>query len=77
MNTVLGMSDLERVHFALYKRNVMHYANSLLNGDISFDRAVKTLQFDTGYDIVSLEQDLCYAVSLLCPLREKPESWTG
>ncbi len=73
MDSVLGLSDIQKAQLLLYRRNVMHYANSVLNRDISFDRAIKTLHFDTGYSIPSLEDDLCYAVNVICPLRNESE----
>ena len=75
MNTLFEIGSLQKAQLLLYRRNLVHYAKSVLNRDISFARALKILHFDTGYSPHYLEEDLSLAISALCPLRsERPET---
>jgi len=67
---MFDIDSLKEAQRLIYKRTLLHYANSVLNGDISFDRAVKTLHFDTMADIIHLEEDLTETIRYVCPLRE-------
>jgi hypothetical protein len=40
----------------------------VLNGKISFDRAVKKLHWDTGIDVLLLEEQVTNEVQSLCPV---------
>jgi len=71
MNTMFDLGSLHTAQMLLYRRNLAHYANSVLSGDISFNRAVKVLEFDTGDNIIYLEEDLADAIAKLCPLTEE------
>ena len=73
MNTLYDLGTLRIAQAMIYKRNLLHYANSVLNGDISFDRAVKTLQFDTREQEIYIEEDLISAIREICPLVEDRE----
>ena len=74
MNTTLyDLDSLRHAQAILYQRTLMHYANSVLNRDISFDRAVKTLQLDTRAEIVHIEEDLVEAIRHICPTNEAGE----
>ncbi len=44
------------------------YAESILAREISFDRALKKMEFATGLDANSIEELLIEEVRFLCPL---------
>ncbi len=70
MNTLFDIDSLRQAQYLIYERTLVHYANSVLNGDISFDRAVKTLQYDTRANPYDLEQDLSEVILEICPVRD-------
>ncbi len=71
MNTLYDIGSLDFAQAMVYERNLVHYANSVLNGDISFNRAVKTLHFDTRADELHIEEDLTEVIMEICPVKEK------
>ncbi len=73
MNTLYDLGTLRMAQAMIYKRNLIHYANSVLNGDISFDRAVKTLHFDTRDDEIYIEEDLIEVIREICPTKEEAQ----
>ena len=67
MNRLYDLGDLRQFQQVVYERRLFSYANSVLNREMSFNRAAKALHFDTGDDLVYVEEDLAAAVAKLCP----------
>lgn len=63
-----SFAKLLQMEAALIKELITKYSVDVLNGEISFDRAVKRLHLDTGIDVMLLEQQVTDEVQYLCPV---------
>ena len=66
MNT--SFAKLLQMEAALIKELITKYSVDVLNGEISFDRAIKKLHWDTGVDVLLLEEEVTSEVQHLCPV---------
>ena len=66
MNT--SFAKLLQMETTLIKELITKYSVDVLNGEISFDRAVKRLHWDTGLDVLLLEEQVAHEVQHLCPV---------
>ena len=63
-----SFTKLLQMEVTLIKELITKYSVDVLNGEISFDRAVKKLHFDTGIDVLLLEEQVTNEVQSLCPV---------
>lgn len=63
-----SFTKLLQMEVTLIKELITKYSVDVLNGEISFDRAVKKLHFDTGIDELLLEEQVTAEVQHLCPV---------
>lgn len=63
-----SFAKLLQMEATLIKELITKYSVDVLNGEISFDRAVKKLHFDTGIDVLLLEEQITNEVQSLCPV---------
>ena len=63
-----SFAKLLQMEATLIKELITKYSVDVLNGEISFDRAVKKLHFDTGIDVLLLEEQVTSEVQHLCPV---------
>jgi hypothetical protein len=52
---------------------ITKYSTCVLNGDLSFERAIKKLHWDTGIGELLLEDQVTAEVQNLCPVYENIE----
>lgn len=58
----------------IVKELIRQYSVEVLNGDISFERAIKRLHYDTGIAEFLLEEQVTEEVQSLCPVYSGVES---
>ena len=63
-----SFAKLLQMEATLIKELITKYSVDVLNGEISFDRAIKKLHFDTGIDVLLLEEQVTAEVQHLCPV---------
>ena len=63
-----SFTKLLQMEVTLIKELITKYSVDVLNGEISFDRAVKKLHWDTGIDVLLLEEQVTNEVQSLCPV---------
>lgn len=63
-----SFAKLLQMEATLIKELITNYSVGVLNGEISFDRAIKRLHIDTGIDTMLLEQQVTDEVQHLCPV---------
>ena len=63
-----SFAKLLQMEATLIRELITKYSVDVLNGEISFDRAIKKLHFDTGIDVLLLEEQVTSEVQHLCPV---------
>ena len=63
-----SFAKLLEMEAAIINELIRKYSTEILNGDISFDRAIKKLENDTGIDKFLLERQVIDEVQYLCPV---------
>jgi hypothetical protein len=68
-----SFAKLLQMEATLIQELITKYSTCVLNGDLSFERAIKKLHWDTGIDELLLENQVTAEVQFLCPVYENIE----
>ena len=68
MIRVDSFAKLLEMEVDIIKQLITKYSVEVLNGDISFERAIKMLEKDTGISKFLLEEQVTEEVQSLCPV---------
>jgi len=68
-----SFAKLLQMEATLIQELITKYSTCVLNGDLSFERAIKKLHWDTGIDELLLEDQVTAEVQNLCPVYENIE----
>ena len=63
-----SFAKLLQMEATIIQELITKYSTCVLNGDISFERAIKKLHWDTGIDELLLEDQVIDEVQHLCPV---------
>jgi hypothetical protein len=63
-----SFAKLLQMEATIIQELITKYSTCVLNGDLSFERAVKKLHWDTGIDELLLEDQVTAEVQSLCPI---------
>jgi hypothetical protein len=63
-----SFTKLLQMEATIIQELITKYSTCVLNGDLSFERAIKKLHWDTGIDELLLEDQVTAVVQSLCPV---------
>ena len=63
-----SFAKLLEMEVSIIQELIRKYSVEVLNGDISFPRAIKRLHYDTGLEESLLEEKVAEEVQHLCPV---------